>query len=107
MDVVSVVDGKNLGRVCDLAFYFPECRLKGIFVTGSRGFKFSKSDVFIPMENVVKIGEDVVLVRHGKEPPKPAPQPPCPPNNCPPNNCPPNYPPHRPSDPRRNFDDYE
>lgn len=125
MDVVSVADGKNLGRVCDLAFYFPEGKIKGFFVTGCKGFKFTKSDVFIPFCDVVKIGEDVVLVKLGKEkPPKgepcPPPQPPCPPPcppyppNCPPpcppfpsqTNCPPkpNFP---PPDPRRNFDDYE
>lgn len=46
MDVVSVTDGKNLGKVCDLAFYFPECRIKGIYVTGCKGFRFSKADVF-------------------------------------------------------------
>lgn len=124
MDVVSVSDGKNLGRVCDLAFYFPEGTIKGFYVTGSKGFKFTKSDVFIPMCNVVKIGEDVVLVKLGKDkPPKgepcPPPQPNCPPPNCPPqSHCPPNgrppYPPQYPQqpyppqpDPRRNFDDYE
>ncbi len=129
MDVVSVSDGKNLGRVCDMAFYFPEGKIKGFYVTGSKGFKFTKSDVFIPVCDVVKIGEDVVLVKLGQsKPPKgdncPPPQPPCPPPfppDCPPPDCHhngrPNYPPQqggyppRPqfpqSDPRRNFDDYE
>ena len=32
MDVVSVSDGKNLGRVCDIAFEFPEGKLRGLFV---------------------------------------------------------------------------
>ncbi len=120
MDVVSVSDGKNLGRVCDIALFFPEGKIKGFYVTGSKGFKFTKSDVFIPVSNVVKIGEDVVLVKMGQgKPPKGEP---CPPqqNNCPPP-CPPNgrpnynqnfpqppYPPNFPQpDPRRNFDDYE
>ncbi len=118
MDAISVSDGKNLGRVCDLAFFFPDNKLKGIFVTGSKGFKFSRSDIFIPVANIVRIGEDVVLVKCGQEPPKgerppappcPPPYPPCPP--CPPNgkpNCPPNGKPYYPPpDPRRNFDDYE
>lgn len=119
MDVVSVSDGKNLGRVCDLAFYFPEGTIKGFYVTGSKGFKFTKSDVFIPVRNVVKIGEDVVLVKLGKDKPHKGepcpPQPNCPPPNCPPQPpCPPNgRPPYPPQpyppqpDPRRNFDDYE
>lgn len=120
MDVVSVVDGKNLGKVCDLAFYFPEGQIKGIFVTGCKGFKFSKSDVFIPIANVVKIGEDVVLVKVGQDkppkcnspqqdncpppPPNCRPCPPCPPPCPPPPNFKPNYP--QPNQ-RRNFDDYE
>ena len=116
MDVVSIADGKNLGRVCDLAFYFPENQIKGLFVTGSKGFKFSKSDVFIPIQDVVRIGEDVVLVKPAQEKPpkgnsndKCPPQincpPPCPPqSHCPPpNNCRPPYPPNN----RRNFEDYE
>lgn len=108
MDVVSVSDGKNLGRVCDMAFFFPEGKIKGFFVTGSKGFKFTKSDVFIPISDVVKIGEDVVLVKLGKEkPPKGdncPPKPPCPPQFP---QFPPNCPPCPPPDPRRNFDDYE
>lgn len=109
MDVVSVSDGKNLGRVCDMSFHFPEGKIKGFFVTGSKGFKFTKSDVFIPLCDVVKIGEDVVLVKLGQgKPPKgencPPPLPPCPPDGRPP------YPPQAhcpPPDPRRSFDDYE
>ncbi len=109
MDVVCITDGKNLGKVCDLAFYFPENRLKGLFVTGCKGFRFSKSDVFIPMHDVVKIGEDVILVKLGQDkPPKDnPPQSHCPPpDKCPPqnNNC---RPPCPPPNNRRNFDDYE
>lgn len=108
MDVVSVTDGKNLGKVCDVAFYFPEGQIKGIFVTGSKGFHLTKTDEFIPFNKIVKIGEDVILVKFGHDAPPPKPPqnpcpPPCPPNPCPPNPCPPDF---RP-DPRRNFDDYE
>jgi len=115
MDVVSVNEGKNLGRVCDIAFFFPENKIKGFFVTGSKGFHFSKSEVFIPVAQVVKIGEDVILVNTGEKPPKPPAggkpcRPQCPPDYppCPPNdNCRPLCPPPCPPDPRRNYDDYE
>ena len=113
MDVVSVTDGKNLGKVCDIAFFFPEGHIKGIFVTGSKGFHFTKSDEFIPFKKIVKIGEDVILVKFGEEAPPPKPSPNRPPNQvcpppCPP--CPPNFPPNHGNfggDPRRSFDDYE
>lgn len=99
MDVVSVSDGKNLGRVCDAVFHFPENKLKGFFVTGGKGFRLTKSDIFIPVSDLIKIGEDVVLVSAGEKPPKPN-QPkrkgePCPPPCAP---CQPN---------RRDYDEYE
>ena len=120
-DVINLNDGKNMGWVCDLSFTFPESNVLGFTVTGSKGFKFSKQEVFIPIKQVVKIGKDAVLVKFGEEnpdrppkPPKPDCPPPCPPNNrppnclppCPPNNCPPNnFPPQRPD--RRSYDEYE
>lgn len=101
-DVININDGKNLGRVCDLSFTFPESEVLGFTVTGCKGFKFTKQEVFLPMKSIVKIGEDAVLVKlegGGKPPekhppkkdkcPQPCP-PPCPPPHCPPQNyCPP------------------
>ena len=96
MEVVSVSDGKNLGKVFDLSFDFPEGRIKGFFVTGCKGFKLTKSDEFIPLCNVVKVGEDVILVKTKEDkPPHKHPDKDCMP-------CPPNC-----IEPRRNFDEYE
>ena len=103
-DVINLLDGKNLGKVCDLTFTFPENNVTGFTVTGSKGFKWSKQEIFLPIDCVVKIGDDAVLVKFGKKetpPPKP-PKPPqnnCPPPNRPPQNCPPFD--------RRNYDEYE
>ncbi|MGN0823778.1 MAG: PRC-barrel domain-containing protein [Candidatus Coproplasma sp.] len=128
LDVISISDGKNLGRLCDVTFTLPEGKIKGFTSTGCKGFKLGKSEIFIPLSDIVKVGEDAILVKTGDKPPKP----PCPPkrdkdDNCdckPPHNpCKPHCPPdpcnsHRPSpdtcspcnspcDGRRNFDDYE
>ena len=118
-DVISLNDGKNLGRVCDITFCYPDNELLGITVTGCKGFRFSKQEIFIPMRQVVKIGADTVLVNGmgGEKCPPPPPPKPCPPNNYPPNNCPPNNPPPKrppnncppnncPPD-RRSYDEYE
>ena len=67
-DVINVIDGKNMGRVCDLSFSFPENCVLGFTVTGCKGFKFSKQEVFIPIKNVTKIGKDAVLVKFGENP---------------------------------------
>ncbi len=114
LDVVSVTDGKNLGKLCDISFTLPDGKIKGFFATGCKGFKLTKSEVFIPLCDLVKVGEDTILVKFGKPPKdgKPCPppphgdggcppnkQPPCPPNfqpNCPPNNQPP-FPPYPPN----------
>jgi sporulation protein YlmC with PRC-barrel domain len=69
--VVSVVDGKNLGKVCDVVIHYPQNTVKGYFVTGGKGFRLTRQDVFIPVANIIKIGEDVVLTNFGEKPPEP------------------------------------
>lgn len=61
-DVVNIKDGKKLGRTTDIIFTYPEGRVMGIVVPGKKGFLFFKSELFIDLRNVVKIGEDAVLV---------------------------------------------
>ncbi len=105
-DVINLLDGKNLGKICDLTFNFPEGCITGFSASGGRGFRFNKQTIFLPIKSVVKIGEDAVLVKYGKEKED------CPPPkhtaNKPPNNCPPNrpQPPFCPSD-RRGMEEYE
>ncbi len=65
-DVVNIVDGKCLGRINDIKFRFPEGVIVGIIVPGKRSCflagLFSKSSLYIPEKNIVKIGGDVILV---------------------------------------------
>ena len=98
-DVISVSNGKNLGKVCDVTLSFPECDWLGITVTGCKGFKLTnKGETFIPIASIVRIGEDVVLVKtEDKRPPLPPPK-----DNCPPPPCPPPCPPPRPR-PQNNY----
>lgn len=108
-DVINLNDGRNLGRVYDLSFSFPEADVLGFTVTGCKGFRFSKQEIFLPVSSVVKIGDDAVLVKFGKEekpdrPPKPPKPPGC-------DDCPPPYPPQPCPPPfhgdRRSYDEYE
>ncbi len=110
-DVINLIDGKHLGRVCDITFSFPENNVLGFTVTGCKGFRFSKQEVFLPVKCVVKIGADAVLVKFGKEekpddchPPKPD----CRPDFCcpPPENRPPRGFPNDGSS-RRDYGEYE
>lgn len=111
-DVVSISDGKNLGKVCDITLTFPENEWLGITVTGCKGFKLTnKKELFIPVGQIVKIGQDAILVKtedkKGCRPHKDD----CPPPKCPPKNpVPPNhkFPPNSPFPPdRRDYGEYE
>lgn len=114
-DVVNVTDGKNLGKVCDVTLSFPEKSWLGITVPGSKGFKFTnKNEEFIPINRIVKIGDDVILVKTGDKKPDGPPKPPCPPPErpCPQKDkCPPkprpydNFPENIPD--RRDYGEYE
>jgi len=62
-EVINVVDGRRLGRVCDVILGGHKGGLKGIVVPFSRRFFFKSQDIFIPFECIDKIGEDAILVR--------------------------------------------
>lgn len=96
-DVINLSDGKNLGKICDITVTFPENNFTGVTVTGCKGFKFNRQEVFVPVKNIVKVGEDAVLVKLSSEKPD------CPPKR-PPKDCPPECPPRGD---RRSYDEYE
>lgn len=71
-DVVNLKDGRKLGRIFDVVFLYPEGRVLGVIVPGSKKFCFVKKAVFIDIRRIVRIGEDTVLVDacYPPEPPK-------------------------------------
>ncbi len=107
MDVISVADGKHLGKVCDLVFEFPENRLRGFYVTGSKGFRFTRQEIFLPIDTVVRIGEDVIIVDAGGAPPKGKPCRKRQEGNDPREECPPEYFRSGRQGERRSYDEYE
>lgn len=62
--VINVIDGKVLGRICDVVFSRGSARILGFVVPGDGAFHFLKKrgDLFIPFERICKIGVDVVIV---------------------------------------------
>lgn len=63
-EVINTQDGRKLGRVCDISLCYPENKWIGIVVPGGKGFG-KKNNLFIELKNIVKIGEDVILVNVG------------------------------------------
>jgi YlmC/YmxH family sporulation protein len=63
-EVVNTQDGRRLGRVCDVVLCYPENRWIGLVVPSGRGFG-KRQELFLEWKNIVKIGEDVILVNVG------------------------------------------
>ncbi|WP_243289958.1 YlmC/YmxH family sporulation protein [Bacillus sp. FJAT-47783] len=65
-DVINVSDGKRLGNIDDIDINVTNGKIQAIII-GNQGKMlgfFGKGDeMMIPWRNIVKIGEDVILVR--------------------------------------------
>lgn len=105
-EVINVADGRRLGKVCDVVFCYPENKIVGIVAPGYKSF-FKKSEQLIEMRNIVKIGDDVILVSVNSSPKPPSRRgapPVCAPVCAP--SCPPPVSPPYETD-RRSYDEYE
>lgn len=64
-EVVNVVDGRRLGHIVDVVFNLANGCLLGVVVPGEKSFWNvfkSGTELFIALNQIVKIGEDAVLV---------------------------------------------
>ncbi len=65
-EVINIIDGARLGRVGDLVFDLPSGRINGFIVPGRSSFlgliKNTNNSIYIPFNQICKIGEDVILV---------------------------------------------
>ncbi len=65
-DVVNVGDGKKLGNISDIDINLQTGKIEAIIISGSGkilGFFGKEEEMVIPWRNILKIGEDVILVR--------------------------------------------
>jgi YlmC/YmxH family sporulation protein len=62
-EVVNIYDGKKLGHIIDIVFDRETGQVQGVVVPGIKRFMRKSEDIFVPMANLKKIGEDVLLVR--------------------------------------------
>ena len=65
-DVINITNGRRMGTIVDMNFS-SDGRISSISVPGpfsvTNLFRSSRADITIPWESIVKIGEDVILVR--------------------------------------------
>ncbi|WP_342430523.1 YlmC/YmxH family sporulation protein [Neobacillus sp. FSL H8-0543] len=66
-DVVNVSDGKRLGNIGDIEINLTTGKIDAVVITGAGkvlGFFGREEDIVIPWKNIIKIGQDVILVRY-------------------------------------------
>ncbi|MGM0750348.1 MAG: YlmC/YmxH family sporulation protein [Bacillota bacterium] len=66
-DVVSISDGRKLGNIGDIEINLDTGKIEAIVIGGGGkilGFFGKEEDIVIPWSSIVKIGEDVILVRY-------------------------------------------
>ena len=61
-EIVNVCDGKKLGRIIDILFDNSTGVVKGVIVPGEKKLFRKSDDIFIQIEKLKKIGDDVILV---------------------------------------------
>ncbi|MDA7025953.1 YlmC/YmxH family sporulation protein [Bacillus sp. CLL-7-23] len=65
-DVVNVSNGKKLGSIGDIDINVTSGKIQAVVIGGTGkvfGFFGKEEEIVIPWRNIVKIGEDVILVR--------------------------------------------
>ena len=68
-EIINVFDGKKLGRIIDIVFNNETGLVRGIVVPGDKKMFHRTDDVFIPIEKIKRIGNDVILVGIQREDP--------------------------------------
>ncbi|PLR77472.1 YlmC/YmxH family sporulation protein [Bacillus sp. V3-13] len=66
-DVVNITDGKRLGNIGDIEINLDTGKIEAVIVSGAGkvlGLFGRDEDIVIPWKNLLKIGEDVILVRY-------------------------------------------
>ena len=62
-EVVNASDGTKLGHIVDMIISIETKRASGLIAPAKKGGLFSKEqDVFIPLDSIIKIGSDVILI---------------------------------------------
>lgn len=65
-EVINVIDGRRMGNIVDLELDVGDGTVLSLIVPGSTKmlqFLRPEKDIIIPWGNIVKIGDDVILVK--------------------------------------------
>jgi YlmC/YmxH family sporulation protein len=60
--VINVTDGKDLGKIIDFIFSYPDGKIKSIIVPGKKNAFFTGCELIINFSCIERIGDDTILV---------------------------------------------
>jgi YlmC/YmxH family sporulation protein len=69
-DVVNVSNGKKLGNISDIEINLSNGKIDAVVISGGGrvlGLFGKEEGVVIPWKNILKIGQDVILVRYSND----------------------------------------
>ncbi len=64
---MNVADGKRLGNIGDIDINLTTGKIEAVIISGNGrvlGFFGKDEEIIIPWKNILKIGQDVILVRY-------------------------------------------
>ena len=62
-EVVNLCDGVKMGHIIDIVFNSESGKVVGVMVPGEKKIFKKSGELFIPLEKIRRIGDDVVLIR--------------------------------------------
>lgn len=62
-EIVNLSDGSKMGRIVDVIFNSDSGKVIGLVAPGEKRFLKKADEIFIPLEKVRRIGDDVILIR--------------------------------------------
>ena len=62
-EVINLCDGSKMGHIIDVVFNSDSGKVVGIVVPGEKKLFKKAGELFIPLEKVRRIGDDVILIR--------------------------------------------
>ena len=62
-EIVNLCDGSKMGHIIDMLFNSDSGKIVGVVVPGEKRFFKKSGELFIPLEKIRRIGDDVILIR--------------------------------------------
>ncbi len=62
-EIINLCDGSRMGHIVDVVFNSDSGKVTGIVAPGEKKIFKKNSEIFIPIEKVRRIGDDVILIR--------------------------------------------